>query len=1127
MRDASRPSRLALLLLVLVQLACVRGRGDFFDHPDEYELYRRRARPQPRIPGAIAATREHVASIAPMRLTARDGTGLALRSLQVRGLIDEPLSHTELHLTFENPHDATLDGQFEILLPSGAEVSRFALMVGGEWIESEVVEREQARQIYQDHKHTRRDPALLERERGRRFAGRIFPIAPRERKQIILSYAITHDQVGASYRVPLAGLPRVDELDVEVVVREHGPRGVAEHVIERHGEHEAPTQDFELRLVGPGLVGFGVGELALLGGGPRPARGAPRAARARPAGLSVLVDSSASMAGSEPAVEQVLEALLAALDQAGLGELPLELWAFDQTRERVYASTVAGADARVLEALRRRPRLGASDLGAALDAVGDGFDRVVCVCDGELTAGATERFELEAALGRAFDRGVRRLDAIVLDEDANLDMLEWLVSPGPFDAGEVFDAHRTPPRAWIDALLADPAGPIQIEIPGAKQVWPAEVRDLRPGQAVLVHASFARAAPKQVSVEFGGAVRGSARVELRAGEDDLARRAIAVMRVKALIDALASGTTSATRLATRREIVELSTRYHILGDHTAMLALDSEQAYASYGIERSTAGVANSVVLEAASLPVGNAASRDWTAVVDIAPTTSRDGAGIRLAGTTGAEAMYRIDGASVSPSFGTIRHGKRWLARASGRRVGSVPAAIHTQVESTEAGLDEAMLRCARHAAASRAWVVARGMELALGFDASGRLLAVRSMSGIDHDLHDCVIQQLHELAGDGWAAADDERPAHQLRRRYRIHADYAPGDAPEGWRLRGVAAFVRALELEPGSGTDGWAKFIQEDLADGLVDEALDVAWTWHLARPDDLLPYVSLGRALLASGRREDAARAYGSLIDLHPSRAESRRFAGALLESLDVLPRQQGSEGSQTSPELELAIDSYRKARALHPDHPTGYQALAWALARHGQLHEAVGVLVDALGRNYTNGRFGDAIELLREDLATLSAAAILADPDSRPMILASLVDTMVIPSAKTRDQLLLTWESDASSLALRVFGGAVDDAYTSAPVQNGYGPQGFGWPAQLDEPLGVSVRADELGPEALALGSVRRMHFEAGGSLRFETRPFVIWPGQAGVELGNFESLPREGGGSGRAADAREHHVAPR
>lgn len=1122
MRDASRPSRLALLLLVLVQLACVRGRGDFFDHPDEYELYRRRARPQPRIPGAIAATREHVANIAPMRLTARDGTGLALRSLQVRGLIDEPLSHTELHLTFENPHDETLDGQFEILLPSGAEVSRFALMVGGEWIESEVVEREQARQIYQDHKHTRRDPALLERERGRRFAGRIFPIAPRERKQIILSYAITHDQPGASYRVPLAGLPRVDELDVEVVVREHGPRGVAEHVIERHGEHEAPTQDFELRLDGPALLGIGVGEQALLRVVPIPARDDQTAASERPEGLSVLVDSSASMAGSEPAVEQVLEALLAALDQAGLGELPLELWAFDQTRERVYAGTVAGADARVLEALRRRPRLGASDLGAALDAVGEGFDRVVCVCDGELTAGATERFELEGALGRAFDRGVRRLDAIVLDEDANLDMLEWLVSPAPFDAGEVFDAHRTPPRAWIDALLADPAGPIQIAIPGAKQVWPAELSDLRPGQAVLVHASFARAAPKQVSVEFGGAVRGSARVELRAGEDDLARRAIAVMRVKALIDALASGTTSATRLATRREIVELSTRYHILGDHTAMLALDSEQAYASYGIERSTAGVANSVVLEAASLPVGNAASRDWTAVVDIAPMTSRDGAGIRLAGTTSAESAYVLEGSAITS--GRRRSApRRWLARAHGRRIGSVPTAIHARAEALETQLDEAMLRCARHVASTGQWIVPRGYELRLGLDASGRLLAVRDTAGVYGELRDCVIQQLHELAGDGWAAADDERPAHQLRRRYRIVASIGSGDAPEGWRLHGVAAFVRALELEAGSGTDGWAKFIEEDLADGLVDEALDVAWTWHLARPDDLLPYVSLGRALLASGRREDAARAYGSLIDLHPSRAESRRFAGALLESLDV----GGSEGSQTSPELELAIDSYRKARALHPDHPTGYQALAWALARHGQLHEAVGVLVDALGRNYTNGRFGDAIELLREDLATLSAAAILADPDSRPMILASLVDTMVIPSAKTRDQLLLTWESDASSLALRVFGGSVDDAYTSTPVRNGYGPQGFGWPAQLDEPLGVSVRADELGPEALALGSVRRMHFEEGGSLRFETRPFVIWPGQAGVELGNFERLPRERGGTERAADARERRVAPR
>ena len=59
---------------------------------------------------------------------------------------------------------------------------------------------------------------------------------------------------------------------------------------------------------------------------------------------------------------------------------------------------------------------------------------------------------------------------------------------------------------------------------------------------------------------------------------------------------------------------------------------------------------------EAKQLPVGNSTSRDFTAVVDISPTASRDAAGISLAGTTGAETKYTVDGANITnPSFGTV----------------------------------------------------------------------------------------------------------------------------------------------------------------------------------------------------------------------------------------------------------------------------------------------------------------------------------------------------------------------------------------------------------------------------------------------------------------------------------------
>ncbi|MBK8261767.1 MAG: TonB-dependent receptor [Nannocystis sp.] len=71
---------------------------------------------------------------------------------------------------------------------------------------------------------------------------------------------------------------------------------------------------------------------------------------------------------------------------------------------------------------------------------------------------------------------------------------------------------------------------------------------------------------------------------------------------------------------------------------------------------RSDPTVSTRITMEQAkNIPVGGT-SRDFTAVVDLSPTASRDSAGIRLAGTTGAESKYVVDGANVtSPAFGTV----------------------------------------------------------------------------------------------------------------------------------------------------------------------------------------------------------------------------------------------------------------------------------------------------------------------------------------------------------------------------------------------------------------------------------------------------------------------------------------
>src|SRR5262249_22506219 len=125
----------------------------------------------------------------PIRLTASDGSGLALVELEARAVVDDPLAFTELHLTFENPENRVREGTFSIVLPQGGAISRFAMKTDGGLQEGEVVERQQAREAYEDFLHKKQDPALLEQNAGNEFSARVFPIPAHGKKELIVSYS--------------------------------------------------------------------------------------------------------------------------------------------------------------------------------------------------------------------------------------------------------------------------------------------------------------------------------------------------------------------------------------------------------------------------------------------------------------------------------------------------------------------------------------------------------------------------------------------------------------------------------------------------------------------------------------------------------------------------------------------------------------------------------------------------------------------------------------------------------------------------------------------------------------------------------------------------------------------------
>src|SRR6185436_7138455 len=257
--------------------------------------------------------------VPPWTLTASDGSGLVLARVGAKAVLEGPLAFTELHLYFRNDEDRVREGTFQITLPARAAVSRFAMESAGQWMEAEVVPKLVARRAYDDFLHRRQDPALLERAAGNQFTAKVFPIPPRSDKHLVISYS--QELPGARYVLPLRGLPRIGRVEVELV----STGGDGARAPQRLAEQDwQPDRDFAA-AVPASAAAVGAGDLVAaqveLGGS---------AGRDAPAGVTLLVDTSASRALGFAAYVASVRKLIGGLRARWGDALPLDVVAFDQ-----------------------------------------------------------------------------------------------------------------------------------------------------------------------------------------------------------------------------------------------------------------------------------------------------------------------------------------------------------------------------------------------------------------------------------------------------------------------------------------------------------------------------------------------------------------------------------------------------------------------------------------------------------------------------------------------------------------------------------------------------------------------------------------------------------------------------
>ena len=131
---------------------------------------------------------------------------LEVSSHHVNVTIDAQVAVTSIDQEFYNPNDQRLEGYYMFPVPKGAHIDKFSMEIGGKSVDAELLPADKARGIYEDIVRKMRDPALLEYAGRDLFKVRIFPIEPRSRKPIKISYTelLRSDAGTVTYLYPLS-----------------------------------------------------------------------------------------------------------------------------------------------------------------------------------------------------------------------------------------------------------------------------------------------------------------------------------------------------------------------------------------------------------------------------------------------------------------------------------------------------------------------------------------------------------------------------------------------------------------------------------------------------------------------------------------------------------------------------------------------------------------------------------------------------------------------------------------------------------------------------------------------------------------------------------------------------------
>ena len=371
---------------------------------------------------------------------------LAIRYHRVRVTIKDQVATTEVDQVFVNTTNHEIEAIYMFPLPDGSAISDFAMYVDGAKLDGTLLDREEARRIYENTVRQQRDPALLEYVGRNAFRARIYPIPAKGEKRIVLRYSELLRAEGGlvRYLYPLdterLSSKPIEDVSIHVDIRTKGSLKAIyspshQVAVFRDGEHKAevgyeerltrPDRDFELyysideKDLAVNLLSYkepGEDGFFLLLAAPK-VETDPQEVIARD--VIIVLDVSGSMRGAK--IQQAKDALSYILDHLN-DEDRFNIITFS-TGTRRYARRLADTDdvKYAKDFVDKLAAGGGTNIDRALSealemAVGERPQIVIFLTDGLATEGVVATEQIIANVAKAAPRETRLFTFGIGDE---------------------------------------------------------------------------------------------------------------------------------------------------------------------------------------------------------------------------------------------------------------------------------------------------------------------------------------------------------------------------------------------------------------------------------------------------------------------------------------------------------------------------------------------------------------------------------------------------------------------------------------------------------------------------------------------------------------------------------------